>query len=144
MPIGATARSARISAGSAVYAVSGWVDGYPNAVFRLLEGLDVPRKGLVGPWAHQYPDAGKPGPAIDFIRECVRWWDHWLKDRDTGIMDEPMLHAWVQDSAPPQGSYIERPGRWAAEPAFAQRIAAGIPFERRGCWATRARRKGRP
>jgi len=99
-----------------VYAVSGWVDGYCNAVFRVLAGLDVPRKGLVGPWAHQYPDAGRPGPAIDFINECLRWWDHWLKERDTGIMDEPMLHAWIQDSAPPRGAYVERPGRWAAEP----------------------------
>jgi putative CocE/NonD family hydrolase len=101
-----------------VFAVSGWVDGYCNTVFHLLAGLDVPRRGLVGPWGHQYPDAGKPGPAIDFIHECVRWWDHWLKGRDTGIMDEPMLYAWVQDSAPPQGSYSERPGRWAAEPAW--------------------------
>ncbi|MEF8834516.1 MAG: CocE/NonD family hydrolase [Halofilum sp. (in: g-proteobacteria)] len=101
-----------------VYAVSGWVDGYCSAVFRLLEGLDVPRRGLVGPWAHQYPDAAKPGPAIDFIHECVRWWDQWLKGRDTGITDEPMLYAWVQDSAPPRGSYSERPGRWVAEPGW--------------------------
>lgn len=38
-----------------VYAVGGWADGYCNAVFRLLAGLKVPRKGLVGPWAHTYP-----------------------------------------------------------------------------------------
>jgi len=98
-----------------VYAVSGWADGYCNAVFRLLEELDVPRKGLVGPWAHQYPQLGKPGPAIDFIGETVRWWDHWLKGRDTGLMDEPMLHAWLQDSAPPRGQYAHRSGRWVAE-----------------------------
>src|SRR6056297_485079 len=36
-----------------VYAVSGWSDGYSNAVFRLLEHLDVPRKGLIGPWSHK-------------------------------------------------------------------------------------------
>ncbi|HKJ95733.1 MAG TPA: CocE/NonD family hydrolase [Gammaproteobacteria bacterium] len=101
-----------------VYAVSGWVDGYCNAVFRLLAELDVPRKGLVGPWAHQYPHLGKPGPAIDFIGESVRWWDHWLKGRDTGLMDEPMLHAWIQDSAPPRGRYETRPGRWSAEPSW--------------------------
>jgi hypothetical protein len=44
-----------------VYAVSGWADGYSNAVFRLLAGLDVPRKGLIGPWAHRYPHIGEPG-----------------------------------------------------------------------------------
>src|SRR5699024_6520703 len=33
-----------------VYAVGGWEDGYTNAVFRMLENLNVPRKGLIGPW----------------------------------------------------------------------------------------------
>ena len=85
-----------------VYAVGGWVDGYTNAVPRMLEGLSVPRKGLIGPWAHAFPDDALPGPSIGFLQECVRWWDHWLKGIDTGIMDEPMLRAWMQDSAPPQ------------------------------------------
>ncbi|MDX1594934.1 MAG: CocE/NonD family hydrolase, partial [Gammaproteobacteria bacterium] len=44
-----------------VFAVSGWADGYSNAVFRLLEKLDVPRRGLVGPWGHLYPHMGQPG-----------------------------------------------------------------------------------
>jgi uncharacterized protein len=39
-----------------VFAVGGWADGYTNAVFRLLEGLSCPRKGLVGPWGHAYPE----------------------------------------------------------------------------------------
>jgi predicted acyl esterase len=38
-----------------VYAVGGWTDGYKNAIPRLLEGLTVPRKGLIGPWSHAYP-----------------------------------------------------------------------------------------
>ncbi len=99
-----------------VYAVSGWADGYCNAVFRLLEGIDVPRKGLVGPWAHKYPHLGEPGPAIGFLQESLRWWDQWLKGKETGIMDEPMLRLWMQDSAPPSARYDERPGRWVAEP----------------------------
>ncbi|MDX1608941.1 MAG: CocE/NonD family hydrolase [Halofilum sp. (in: g-proteobacteria)] len=101
-----------------VFAVSGWADGYCNSVFRLLAGLDVPRKGLVGPWAHQYPHMGKPGPAIDFVDECLRWWDHWLKGEDRGCMDEPMWRAWLQDSVPPAGLYQTRPGRWAAGDAW--------------------------
>ncbi|HSP56790.1 MAG TPA: CocE/NonD family hydrolase, partial [Halomonas sp.] len=99
-----------------VYAVSGWADGYCNAVFRLLEGIDVPRKGLVGPWAHKYPHLGVPGPAIGFLQESLRWWDQWLKGVDTGIMDEPMLRLWMQESVPPSARYDERPGRWVAEP----------------------------
>jgi predicted acyl esterase len=102
----------------AVYAVGGWADGYTNAVPRLLAGLPGPRKGVIGPWSHNYPQNGLPGPAIGFLQECLRWWDHWLKGIETGIMDEPMLRAWIQDSVAPRPFYHERPGRWVAEPAW--------------------------
>lgn len=101
-----------------VMAVSGWADGYSNAVFRLLANLNVPRKGLIGPWGHKYPHVGKPGPAIGFLQEAVRWWDTWLKDIDTGMMDEPMLRVWIQDSVPPTTHYDCRPGRWVAESSW--------------------------
>jgi uncharacterized protein len=96
----------------AVYAVGGWQDGYTNAVPRLLAGLSSPRKGLIGPWGHTWPQSGSPAPAIGFLQESVRWWDHWLKGEDTGIADEPMLRAWVQDSVRPSPTHAERPGRW--------------------------------
>jgi uncharacterized protein len=98
-----------------VYAVGGWADGYSNAVPRLLAGLRVPRKGLIGPWAHVFPHDGVPGPAIGFLQDALRWWDHWLKGRATGIMDEPLLRAWMEEPVPPLPFYEERPGRWVAE-----------------------------
>lgn len=101
-----------------VLAVSGWADGYSNAVFRLLAGLEVPRRGLIGPWSHTFPHLGRPGPAIGFLQECLRWWDRWLKDTPNGVEDEPMLRVWMQDSVPPTPAYEERPGRWVAEPAW--------------------------
>jgi putative CocE/NonD family hydrolase len=101
-----------------VYAIGGWADGYSNAVGRLLEGLSVPRKGLIGPWSHAYPHNGLPGPAIGFLQEAMRWWDHWLKGIDTGIMDEPMFRVWMQDSVRPEPQYQIRPGRWIAEPSW--------------------------
>ncbi|MFE4961697.1 CocE/NonD family hydrolase [Streptomyces sp. NPDC056660] len=101
-----------------VLASSGWADGYSNAVTRLLAHLDVPRKGLIGPWSHKYPHLGEPGPAIGYLQEVVRWWDHWLKGADNGAMDGPMLQAWMQDSVPPSTSYEDRPGRWVGEPTW--------------------------
>src|SRR5438128_2977390 len=101
-----------------VYAISGWSDAYSNAIPRLLAALEVPRKGLIGPWAHLYPHDGVPGPAIGFLQEALRWWDHWLKGVDTGIMDEPMFRVWMQDSVRPQPRYEVRPGRWVAEPIW--------------------------
>jgi hypothetical protein len=102
----------------AVYAVGGWADGYTNAVFRLLAGLSAPRKGLVGPWAHCFPDDASPGPSIGWLQECVRWWDHWLKGRDTGVMDGPMLRVWLQESVVPAPQYTVRAGRWVAEDSW--------------------------
>jgi hypothetical protein len=101
-----------------VLAVSGWADGYSNSVFRLLEHLDVPRKGLIGPWSHKYPHLGEPGPAIGFLQELVRWWDHWLKDVDNDVMDDPMVRIWMQETVPPFTAYEERPGRWVGEPSW--------------------------
>jgi uncharacterized protein len=101
-----------------VFAASGWADGYSNAVLRVLAHLDVPRKGLVGPWSHRYPHLGQPGPAIGFLQEVVEWWDHWLKGVDNAAMDVPMLRTWMQDSVPPSTSYEDRPGRWVGDPAW--------------------------
>lgn len=101
-----------------VMTVGGWADGFTNAVFRLLHRLDVPRLGLIGPWGHKYPHNGIPGPAIGFLQESLRWWDYWLKGKDTGIMDEPVLRAWVQDSEPPHTSYQTRAGRWVREESW--------------------------
>jgi hypothetical protein len=98
-----------------VMAVGGWADGYTNAIFRLLENLEVPRLGLIGPWGHRYPHRGIPGPAIGFLQEALRWWDYWLKGKATGIMNEPMLRAWMLNSVPPTTRYEYRPGRWVAE-----------------------------
>lgn len=101
-----------------VYAVGGWTDGYTNAIPRLLANLSVPRKGLIGPWAHAYPHFALPGPKVGFLREALRWWDHWLKDVDTGVMDEPMLRAWMTESVKPAPYHEELPGRWIAEPSW--------------------------
>jgi putative CocE/NonD family hydrolase len=98
-----------------VYAIGGWADGYSNAVPRLLAGLSTPRKGLIGPWAHAFPHDAVPGPAIGYLQETLRWWDHWLKRQSSDIMDEPQLRVWLQDYIEPQPSYAERPGRWIAE-----------------------------
>ncbi|MDZ7641546.1 MAG: CocE/NonD family hydrolase [Desulfurivibrio sp.] len=99
-----------------VMAVSGWADGYSNAVFRLLRHLKVPRRGLVGPWGHKYPHMGGPGPTIDFLGECVRWWDHWLKGIDRGVEQDPMLRAWMHDRRNPLLPEIT--GGWVAEPSW--------------------------
>ncbi|HEX4062283.1 MAG TPA: CocE/NonD family hydrolase [Streptosporangiaceae bacterium] len=101
-----------------VYMVGGWADSYRNAILRFLDGYDGPCKGLIGPWGHDYPEDGAPGPAIGFLQEAVRWWDHWLKDADNGIMDEPMLRAWMPEARRPAAGYTDNPGRWLASESW--------------------------
>jgi len=104
---------------AAVLAVGGWHDPYRDTVLRLVEHLPADRvRGIVGPWSHQYPDRGRPGPAIGFLRETLRWWDQHLKGLDTGVMREPLLRAYVSDSHPPATVYGTLPGRWVGEPAW--------------------------
>ena len=100
-----------------VFAVSGWQDGYTDSVFRILENVEV-SKGLIGPWAHEYPEVATPEPAIGFLQECLRWWDQWLKGEDTGIMDEPKFVSYIQNSERPAVMYEERPGKWVADESW--------------------------
>ena len=127
-----------------VYAVGGWADGYTNAIPRLLEGLPGPRKGLIGPWAHAWPQAGPPEPTIGFLQEVVRWFDHWLGGVDTGIMDEPMLRAWIHEPVRPAACYTERPGRWVAEGGWPPRRRAAADARARRRRPARGGRHGRP
>ena len=101
-----------------VYLVGGWVDSYTNAVPRMLRHLKVPRKGIIGPWAHIYPQDGSPGPAIGFLQDAVAWWDRWLKGVDNGVEKEPMLRAWLQDYMAPETTRTQSQGHWVAEQSW--------------------------
>ncbi|AEM42697.1 CocE/NonD family hydrolase [Ketogulonicigenium vulgare] len=101
-----------------VMVIGGWADSYTNSVPRLLANLQVPSRGIIGPWGHIYPHDGVPGPAIGFLQEAVRWWDHWLKGADTGVMDEPQLRAFINDAVVPVGTRTDQPGKWVGEAAW--------------------------
>jgi predicted acyl esterase len=98
-----------------VFLVGGWADCFRDGLFRLLERLPGEKRALVGPWGHQFPDDGVPGPRVDFLEEAVRWFDYWLKNIDTGVMREPLLRAWMPESVEPRCTYSTRAGRWVTE-----------------------------
>jgi uncharacterized protein len=112
-----------------VLAVGGWADGYTNSVHRLLANLAGPRKGVIGPGGHAYSHVATPGPAFDFLKLIARWFDHWLKGVNTGIMDEPMLTAWIQEYEPPRPQYAMRQGRWVAEQAWPSPAVTATVFD---------------
>lgn len=96
-----------------VFLIGGcWQDGYPNPPLRLFEHLRVPRRLLIGPWNHARPDAATPGPRIHYLHEVLRWLDHWLKGRDTGVMREPPIAVYIQRYDEPRPDRMLTSGEW--------------------------------
>ena len=114
----------------AVMAIGGWADGYTDAVLRLMEGLEGPRRGVIGPWGHNDTEAGVPGPGAGVLREVVRWYDRWLKGIENGADEAPMLAAYLQDRVVPAGRCAVRPGRWVTEQTWPSPdvVVRTIPF----------------
>jgi uncharacterized protein len=77
--------------------------------------VDAPVRGLIGPWGHTGPEAGAPGPAIGFLQEVVRFFDHALRGEENGCFDEPALVSYMQE---PPAAGGHRPGRWIADPSW--------------------------
>ncbi|MDB5665702.1 CocE/NonD family hydrolase [Cypionkella sp.] len=110
---------------AAVLVVGGWLDGYTAPIFALVENLTAPCKAICGPWGHKEPNQGMPGPQIDFLNECKRWWDRWLKGIDTGVEADPAVRLYVMDTAEPVPLFTHRDGHWLGFPSWpAPEIAA--------------------
>ncbi len=95
-----------------VFAIDGWADSYSNTVLTLMNGLNVPRKAIIGPWAHVYAHDGVPAPAMSFLEEATEWWDKWLKKKDNKALDCPMIQVYVEDSMKPSQVKPISEGRW--------------------------------
>lgn len=78
--------------GVAVYGLVGWFDAFPRDALLWFGNLTVPQKLVIGPWFHGQTDG------FDLGTERVRWFDHWLKGIDNGIMREPTLRYYVIDA----------------------------------------------
>jgi len=102
--------------------IGGWFDGYRNSLPRMLEHVQAPVKAIMGPWDHYFPHNAWPEPRMEWRHEAVRWFDHWLKGRDTGILDEPRFAVYVRKSHPPGPGVDTIPGFWRWE--------QGWPLER--------------
>ncbi|HEY7246486.1 MAG TPA: CocE/NonD family hydrolase [Xanthobacteraceae bacterium] len=75
------------------YTGSGWY-GYTykthlNGAQNYFENISAPKKLMLAGPAHL------ERPFHTLHAEILRWHDHWLKDIDTGIMDEPPVRYWV-------------------------------------------------
>jgi putative CocE/NonD family hydrolase len=119
---------------AAVFNVAGMLDSYlPSATRMMSKAPQVPQKALIGPWAHKWPGYpmpagqtgaptaaanGLPGPGVDWLPVETRWWRHVLNGEANGILDEPRIVAFREDS--PAGASYPRDtiGAWVSEPTW--------------------------
>jgi putative CocE/NonD family hydrolase len=96
----------------------GWADLYRDTPFRLAAHSQAPLRVTVGPWAHLYPHEGLPKPAVGFLQEALRWWNHWLRGDANGVLAEPRLQFYMMEGAAPRPFHARREGRWIGETAW--------------------------
>jgi len=97
-----------------IFHLGGWHDLYAGSTPLLFEAMCKrgaseatcrSQKMIVGPWVHGqlssdvisdlYMGVGATAPFIDLPGLHLRWFDQWLKGKDTGIMSEPPVRIFV-------------------------------------------------
>ena len=97
------------------FLIGGLLDGYRDSIPRMMEQVKAPVKAIIGPWNHTFPHDAEPGPQIEWRDQAVRWWDYWLKNRNSGIMEEAPLSVFMRDWHPPDPHLKNIPGHWRAD-----------------------------
>ena len=94
--------------------LTGWFDISPGGSIEHFTGMRSEARTaharrnqrlIVGPWTHMDPYYDLPGKcgeldfgaaaADDYIGLLTRWFDHWLKGAEPGLMDEPPIQLFV-------------------------------------------------
>jgi putative CocE/NonD family hydrolase len=68
----------------------------PGATTWGWEQITAPKKLTLLPWQSTKPGGPAERPYDQWHDEIFRWFDHWLKGVDTGIMSEPPVKIWVR------------------------------------------------
>jgi len=119
--------------GVPTFNIGGWYDIFLAGTidnYLAMRELGKPAKLLLGPWAH----GAVTNPIgernfgygaqltfmdlrVDFLSLQLRWFDHWLKGLDTGLMEEPPVRIFVMGL-----------DRWRDEPAWPLQRAVPTPW----------------
>ncbi|MEU6237318.1 CocE/NonD family hydrolase, partial [Kitasatospora sp. NPDC047058] len=79
----AAVRDAVSASGIPVCHLGGWHDIWAKDTTLWFRNLTNPQRMVIGPWSHNN------WRNEDVAREYLRWYDHWLKGEDNGVMAEP-------------------------------------------------------
>ena len=63
--------------------ICGWRDLYADCTPRDFAAITAPKRLLMGPWKHEFPDKAREAPCAG-LYEIERWFDRWLKGASNG------------------------------------------------------------
>jgi uncharacterized protein len=119
-----------------VFQQCGWYDAYAGATLRTYTRGSGAQRVVIGPWTHEEEverrlggvDFG-PGAECNIREEELRWYEHWLGERETGVLDEPPMslfvmganewrreHEWPPPGAEPTPWYLRSGGALGVDP----------------------------
>lgn len=107
-----------------VYVQGGWLDDFRTQGFITLANLNQPAKLIIGPWGHCL--AGD----FSMTSEALRWFDHWLKGTENGIMKEAKYHYTTMNTR--KGDEWRASEVWPPARARPQAVYLGEPSSRTG------------
>jgi len=90
--------------------ICGWRDLYADCTPRDFAAITAPKKLLMGPWKHEFPDKAKEAP-FPGLWDMERWFDRWLKGERNGIDAEAPIALFVQGDGAHWRSEREWPPR---------------------------------
>ena len=104
---------------AATFLIGGWCDWYADDFLRVYSRLKCPKRVLIGPWTHNYPENAWPLPRINDRYECLRWFDKHLKGIDTDprrpVDREPPVTLFVREFTRPEALRRQDEGRFQCE-----------------------------
>ncbi|MBI1773882.1 MAG: CocE/NonD family hydrolase [Proteobacteria bacterium] len=127
---------------------SGWYDPFPeDAAWQYVQLARQNRSAtrlILGPWNHltmrgagqshvvevDFGADAKWGDAV-YNAERLRWFDRWLKDRDTGVEREAPVRIFVMGGGSgrkTQAGHLDHGGHWRREPAWPLARAEITPY----------------
>ena len=114
-------REAMNKSGIAVYAATNWAEGFtgygPPFTFN---NLGTPRKLIFGPGRHCDWTSVLKDTGFDIVIEELRFFDHWLRGIDNGVMREPAVTYYTYNEAPEKA--------WKSSPAWPLAREQRTPF----------------
>ncbi len=97
--------------------VAGWRDLFCEGMITAYQQIKAPKKLLVGPWLHTFPDVAIAGPYPSVALACS-WWDRWLHGEPRRGAGEQPATIYIQGDRPRWAQAEQWPPEKKADQVF--------------------------